>query len=96
VNEKELREFIQILIKKLKEVHHLTLVYQVGLQFARDYGVSSIDEILESARKSPEILAESEKQFAGLAEVTELTPEDDPSEAVRKWLEGVTPPGKPN
>lgn len=56
MNEQEQKQFIQHLIERLKETHHLKVAYEVAFQFAKDYGVPSLDEVLESARKSPEVL----------------------------------------
>ena len=67
-----------------------------AIQFAKDYGVPSMDEVLEAARKSPAILAESEKRLARLAEGADLTPEADQVEVVRKLLQQWKPNGKPN
>jgi hypothetical protein len=94
VNEQE--QFIQSLTERLKEIHHLMVIYEVVIQFAKDYGVPSMDEVLEAARKSPEILAESEKRLARLDERVGLTPDADQLEAVRKWLQQWKPSGKPN
>jgi hypothetical protein len=96
VNEQEQKQFIQSLTERLKEIHHLTVIYEVAVQFAKDYGVPSMDEVLEAARKSPEILAESEKRLARLDERVGLTPEVDQSEAVLKWLQQWKSSGKPN
>lgn len=92
----EQKQFIQYLIQRLKEIHHLTIVYRVVIQFAKDYGVPSMDEVLEAARKSPEILAESEKRFVDFDKQVGLTSEDDRSEAVRAWLQEWKSSGKPN
>ena len=96
MNEQEQKQFIQSLIERLKEIHHLKVAYEVAFQFAKDYGVPSMDEVLEAARKSPEILAESERQLASLDESTLPTPEAVQSEAVCKWLREWKSNGKPN
>lgn len=96
MNEQEQKQFIERLIQRLKDTHHLTVIYSVAIQFARDYGVPSMDEVLEAARKSPEILAESERQFASLDEQIEPTPGAAQSKEVYEWLQQWKPNGKPN
>jgi hypothetical protein len=96
VNEQEQKQFIERLIQRLKDTHHLTVIYSVAIQFAKDYGVPSIDEILEAARKSPEILAESEKQFASLDEQIGPALEAAQSKEVCEWLQQWKSSGKPN
>lgn len=96
MDEQEQKQFIQSLTERLKEIHHLMIVYEVAIQFAKDYGVPSMDEILDAARKSPEILAESENRLARLDKRAGLTPEVDQSEVVLKWLRQWKPNGKPN
>jgi len=93
-NEQE--QFIQSLIEQLKEIHHLKVAYEVAFQFAKDYGVPSMDEVLDAARKSPEILAESAKRLADLEKQIGLTPEVGQSEAVLKWLQQWKSSEKPN
>jgi hypothetical protein len=96
MNEQEQKQFIQRLIDRLKETNHLKVAYEVAFQFAKDYGVSSMDEVLEAARKSPEVLAESEKRLANLDEHTQPVPEADQAEWARGWLQQWKPSGKTN
>ncbi|MGA2249038.1 hypothetical protein [Terracidiphilus sp.] len=96
MNEQEQKQFIQYLIKRLKEVHHLTVIYRVAIQFAKDYGVTSMDDVLESARVSPATQAETDRYFQGFDELLGTSHLDDPGEAVQAWLQQWKSSGKPN
>ncbi len=96
MDEQKQREFISYLGRRLKDMYHLTVVYRIGLQFAKDYGVPSLDDVLEAAHKAPAVQAEVDRYFADFPELSDKDNQSALEEAAHVWLQEWKSSGKPN
>jgi hypothetical protein len=84
----EQRSFIRFLAKELKAYSHELAVYQLFAHLLKQAGYAGVDEILDQARKTPELDKSVEKNFAAL---DALLPPPDPDfeekakELLAKW-----------
>ena len=95
MNEEEQKRFIRYLAKRVKELQRELLVHQAFVQYLKLEGYRDVDEIIESARQSPEVQAKHEAYFRGFDEL--IPPSVDlEEEALRELLRGWKPDGPVN
>lgn len=95
MNDEEQKQFIRYLAKRVKELHRELLVHQAFAQYLKLKGYRDVDEIIESARQSPEVEARCEAYFRGFDELIPPA-EDFEEQALRELLQGWKPGGLPN
>src|ERR1019366_1670798 len=99
MNVEERRTFLRYVFKRMKDLHHRMTVYRVVIQVMEDEGFSAsrVKVLLEQARNSPEIQAETDKAFCRFDELIEQASESAPEEALSALLQNWNPPdGEPN
>lgn len=96
MNEKEQKQFIRYLAKRMKELHRELLVHQAFVQYLKDSGYQDADAIIESARQSPEVQTTYESYFHGFDELIPPADEGLQEQAFRELLQGWKLDGKPN
>jgi len=101
VDDLEQRAIIHILAKQAKNQYRELLAHRMLAQYLKDHGYKDqdqrdVDEILESARQSPELQAASAKYEQAVD--SKIPPFDEVSleKVLQKWLEALPPTGLPN
>ena len=92
--ELEIKARAYVLAKELKKVHHQKNVYLGVLQHLKNSGVPDVDELIEDARRSPEIRAMTEAAYAFLDQWLPPIPEVDQKKVTQEWLEHWQSDGK--
>jgi len=95
MNDEEQKQFIRYLAKRVKELYRELLAHQAFAQYLKLEGYRDVDEIIESARQSPEAQAKFEAYFRGFDEL--IPPAVDlEEEALRELLQRWKQDGLPN
>jgi hypothetical protein len=95
MNDEEQKQFIRYLARRVKEIYRELLVHQGFAQYLKLEGYRDVDELIESARQSPEVQARCEAYFRGFDEL--IPPAVDLEEqALQELLREWKPNGLPN
>jgi uncharacterized protein with von Willebrand factor type A (vWA) domain len=92
----EQKDFIRFLAKELKNHAREVMTYQLFAHLLKQAGYVGVDEILDQARKSPELQKRLDENFAALDALLP-PPDPDHSERVKELLEKLSlKGGEPN
>lgn len=95
MDEREQRQFIRFLANEVKTYWRELLVHRMFVETLKESGLPGVQEILDTARNSPELQIEVDKHFAGFDAL--LPPADgDFDVEAQKLLEHWKPEGEPN
>jgi hypothetical protein len=96
MDQDEQRSFILFLAKEMKLYCRELMAYQQFAQVLKDNGIQGVDELIEKARRSPELQARFEKQFEGFDELLPPSREEIEEQAWSELLKEWKPDGPPN
>jgi hypothetical protein len=96
MDEQEQRFFISFLAKQMKTYYREILAHRVFVRILKEAGYGDVEAIIETARSSPQVQAQIDRNFAGLDELLPPYDEADPQGVFREFLEKWKPDGEPN
>ena len=95
MDEREQRQLIRFLAKEVKTYWRELLAHRMFVLIVQESGLPGVQEMLDTARNSPELQREFDKHFAGFDEL--LPPPDEEFDAeVERLLAQQNPDGEPN
>ncbi|MDE3186969.1 MAG: hypothetical protein KGM96_05510 [Acidobacteriota bacterium] len=95
MDEQEQRRFIRFLAKEVKSYWRELMAYRLFVEILEESGLPGVQEILETARNSPELQNAFDKHFADFDALLPPADGDFDLEA-RRLLEHWKPDGEPN
>ena len=95
MDDQEQRRFIRFLAKEVKSYWRELMVYRLFVRILEQSGLPGVQEILDTARNSPELQKAFDEHFAGFDELLPPADGDFDLEAQR-LLAHWKPEGEPN
>ncbi|HEX4030261.1 MAG TPA: hypothetical protein VHX20_07835 [Terracidiphilus sp.] len=96
MDQDEQRSFILFLAKEMKLYCRELMAYQAFAETLKENGMEGVDDLIESARQSPAVLARFAKQFDGFDELLPPSREELEELAWQELLKDWKPSGRPN